>query len=78
MQNCGTLRERNFWTPKRVFLLGHGINMCFKPIWGHFVSTLFFLHKRINNIHIPLDLQLQLCDSTVLPSLLYGYETWVS
>ena len=34
------------------------------------------MYKRINNLQIPLDLQLHLFDSTDLPILLYGCETW--
>ena len=39
-------------------------------------KALHLLYKRINNLHRPLDLQLELFDSTVLPILLYGCETW--
>ena len=77
MQNCGSLREQNFWTPKHVFFWDMASTCALSPSWDILLARCF-LHKRINNIHIPLDLQLQLCDSTVLPSLLYGYETWVS
>ena len=34
------------------------------------------LYKRINNLHIPIDLQIHLFDHTILPILLYGCETW--
>ena len=43
----------------------------------HAKKALHLLYKRINNLHIPLDLQLELFDSTVLPIPLYGCETWV-
>ena len=39
-------------------------------------KALHLLYKRINNLQIPLDHQLHLFDSTVLPILLYGCETW--
>lgn len=42
----------------------------------HANKALHLLYKRINNLHIPLDLQLDLFDSTVLPILLYGCEIW--
>ena len=42
----------------------------------HATKALHLLYKRINNLHIPLDLQIKLFDSTVLPILLYGCETW--
>lgn len=34
------------------------------------------LYKRIRNINLPLDLQFQIFDHTVLPILLYGCEIW--
>ena len=42
----------------------------------HAKKALHLLYKRINNLHIPLDLQLHLFDSTILPILLYGCEIW--
>ena len=33
-------------------------------------------YKRICNLHIPIDLQIQLFDQTILPILLYGCEIW--
>ena len=42
----------------------------------HAKKALHLLYKRINNLHIPLDLQLELFDSTVLPILLHDCETW--
>ena len=34
------------------------------------------LYKRINNLHIPTDLQIQMFNHTILPILLYGCEIW--
>ena len=42
----------------------------------HAKKALHRLYKCSNNRQIPLDLQLHLFDSTVLPILLYGHETW--
>ena len=42
----------------------------------HARKALHLLYKRINNLQIPLDLQLHLFDSTVLPIILYGCEIW--
>ena len=42
----------------------------------HAKKAMHLLYKRINNLHIPLELQLELFDSTVLPILSYGCETW--
>ena len=39
-------------------------------------KALQLLYKRINNLHIPIDLQIHLFDHTILPILLYGCETW--
>ena len=41
----------------------------------HAKKALHLLYKRIRNLQIPIDLQIQLFDSTVLPILLYGCET---
>ena len=35
-----------------------------------------FLITRINNLDIPLDLQLKILDYTVVPILTYGFEFW--
>ncbi|MEW8546068.1 MAG: reverse transcriptase family protein [Candidatus Thiodiazotropha sp.] len=39
-------------------------------------KALHLLYKRINNLHIPIDLQIQLFDQIILPILLYGCEIW--
>ena len=39
-------------------------------------KALQLMYKRINNLHIPIDLQIHLFDHTILPILLYGCETW--
>ena len=39
---------------------------------NHAKKALHLLYKRINNLHLPIDLQLHLFDHTVLPILLYG------
>ena len=42
----------------------------------HARKALHLLYKQIRNLNIPLDLQLHLFDSTVLPIILYGCEVW--
>ena len=39
-------------------------------------NALHLLYTRINNLHLPIDLQLKLFDNTVLPILTYGSEVW--
>ena len=39
-------------------------------------KALHLLYTRINNLHLPIDLQLKLFDITVLPILTYGSEVW--
>ena len=39
-------------------------------------KSLHLLYKRINSLQIPIDLQLQIFDHTILPILLYGCEVW--
>ena len=39
-------------------------------------KTLHLLYMRINNLHLPVDLQLKLFDNTVLPILTYGSEVF--
>ena len=39
-------------------------------------KAMHFLYKRIRNLHIPIDLQIQLFDQTILPILLYDCEIW--
>ena len=39
-------------------------------------KAMFLLFTRINNLDIPIDLQLKLFDNTVLPILTYGSEVW--
>ena len=39
-------------------------------------KALYLLYSRINNLNLPVDLQLKLFDSTVLPILTYGCEIW--
>ena len=42
----------------------------------HAKKALHLLYKRINNLHIPINSQLQLFDHTILPTWLYGWEIW--
>ena len=60
-----------------VFTKHHAFFKAIKHNVDHAKKALHLLYKRIINLQIPLDLQLQLFDSTVLSVLLYGCETWV-
>ena len=39
-------------------------------------KAMHLVYKRIHNLNLPLDLQLKLFDSTVLPIITYGSEIW--
>ena len=39
-------------------------------------KAMHLLYKRINNLNLPIDLQLKLFDSTILPIMTYGCEIW--
>ena len=39
-------------------------------------KAMHLLYKRINNLQIPIDLQIQLFNHTILPILLHGCEIW--
>ena len=39
-------------------------------------KAVHLLYKWINNLNLPLDLQLKLLDSTILPIIKYSYEIW--
>lgn len=39
-------------------------------------KALYYLYTRINNLNLPIDLQIKLFDHTILPILTYGCEVW--
>jgi len=39
-------------------------------------NAMYLLYKRINNLNIPIDLQLMLFDNTTVPILTYSCEVW--
>ena len=50
-----------------------------KPLstmWKKAKKAMHLLYKRKNNLQIPIDLQIQLFNHTILPILLYGCEIW--
>ena len=47
-----------------------------KAIYEKANKAMHLLYKRIYNLNLPLDLQLQLFDSTILPIITYGSEIW--
>ena len=42
----------------------------------HAKKAMHLLYKRIRNLHIPIDLQIELFNHTIMPILLYGCEVW--
>ena len=47
-----------------------------KNVYEKANKAMHLLYKRINNLNLPLDLQLKLFDSTILPIMTYGCEIW--
>ena len=45
--------------------------------WNKQKKAMYLLFVRINNLNLPLDLQLKIFDNKVLPILTYGCEIWV-
>ena len=43
-------------------------------MWKKQKENASFIYKRINNLQIPIDLQIKLFNHTILSILLYGYE----
>ena len=39
-------------------------------------KALYYLYTRINNLHLPIDLQIKLFDQTIVPILTYGSEVF--
>lgn len=47
-----------------------------KSIYEKANKAMHLLYKRIYNLNLPLDLQLKLFDSTIIPIITYGCEIW--
>ena len=47
-----------------------------KSIYERANKAMHLLYKRIYNLNLPLDLQLKLFDSTILPIITYGSDIW--
>ena len=47
-----------------------------KSIHDRATKAMHLLYKRIYNLNLPLDLQLKLFDSTILPIITYGSDVW--
>ena len=45
-------------------------------MWEKQKKAMYLLYKRLYNLQIPTDLQIQLFKHTILPILLYGCEIW--
>ena len=68
---CSELKYLGVIFPKsRMFFktIKHNVEQAKKAI--------HLLYKRINNLHIPTDLQIQMFNHTILHILLYGCENW--
>ena len=47
-----------------------------KSIYQKANKAMHLLYKRIYNLNLPIDLQLKLFDSTIIPIIAYGCEVW--
>ncbi|MEW8548549.1 MAG: reverse transcriptase family protein, partial [Candidatus Thiodiazotropha sp.] len=56
-------KSRSFYTAMK-----HNIDQAKK--------AMHLLYKRVRNLNLPIDLQIQLFDHTILPIMLYGCEIW--
>ena len=59
-----------------VFSKNRSFYKAIKHNIDHAKKAMHLLYKRIRNLNIPLDLQIELFDHTILPILLYGCEIW--
>ena len=59
-----------------VFSKNHNFFKAIKHNVEQAKKAMHLLYKRIRNLHIPFDLQIQLFNHTILPILLYGCEVW--
>ena len=59
-----------------VFSKSRSFYKAIKHNIDHAKKAMHRLYKRIRNLHIPLDLQIELFNHTILPILLYGSEIW--
>ena len=51
-------------------------NKCQKYLYDQASKAMYAVLNRCRNLMLPVDLQLQLFDTLVLPILLYGSEVW--
>ena len=59
-----------------VFTKSRSFSKTKKHNYDQAKKAMHLLYKRIRNLNLPLDLQLQLFEHTVLPIALYGCEIW--
>ena len=59
-----------------VFSKNRSFYKAIKHNIDHAKKAMHILYKRIRNLNIPIDLQIELFNHTILPILLYGCEVW--
>ena len=59
-----------------VFTKSRSFSKAIKHNYDQAKKAMHLLHKRIRSLNLPIDLQLQLFDHTILPIALYGCEVW--
>ena len=59
-----------------VFSISRSFYKAIKHNIDHAKKAMHLLYKRIRNLKLPLDLQIELFNRTILPILLYGCEIW--
>ena len=59
-----------------VFTKSRSLSKAKKHNYDQAKKAMHILYKRIQNLNLPLDLQLQLFEHTILPIALYGCEIW--
>lgn len=59
-----------------IFKSNGSFLQCRKHLISQANKALFHLYVKINNIALPIDLQLKLFDHTIMPILTYGSEIW--
>ena len=69
-----SVRNSNIWGV--VFTKSRSFYKARKHNYDHAKKAMHPLYKRIRNLNLPIDLQLQLFEHTLLPIALYGCEIW--
>ena len=59
-----------------IFTKSRSFSKAIKHNYDQAKKAMHLLYKRIRYLNLPIDLQLQLFDNTILPIALYGCEVW--